>query len=145
MKKKETKRRPTIDRINEKGNYEMGNLQVLPQRLNRIKGRSSQCFVYLIKGCRIVEVVEFDSQKATIQGLSIPYNTVNSGVLHDIGDGNMALIVSPRGKDRNKEEARYLMVTNVYSEYRDESGRKNREFLRQEQSLVSGIRLSLTK
>ncbi|MEW9674154.1 hypothetical protein [Ammoniphilus sp. 3BR4] len=133
--------RPTIDRIDESGHYEIGNLQVLPQRLNAIKGSSNQCLVFLIKGVSLIKVIEFASIKEAHQALGIPYSVVNSGGIYDLRDGYKALIESPKSVNRVSEKPRYLMVVNYRQHVIDDEGNRY-EIQTQEQKLVNAIRLT---
>ena len=132
--------RPTIDRIDESGDYKIGNIQVLPMKDNSIKASSNECFVYIIKGVSLMEIKRFNNIKEAGAALGFPYTVVNSGKIIGInlGDGYKAIVSSEKSKDRSTESAKYLMAVNFKQPKFLENG--DVEIIRtQEIKLLSGI------
>ncbi|QHA92252.1 hypothetical protein [Bacillus sp. N1-1] len=143
-KNKKRDERPTIDRINENGNYDINNIQVLPMKLNMLKGSSNECLVHLIKNKRIVRVLQFESVKDAARKLKFSAEMVNNGTIIDIGVGQRykALVYAEKSKDRSTDKPKYRMVIGFEEHNRLDNGDVEITCT-QEVSILSGINFSL--
>lgn len=119
--------RPTIDRIDEFGDYSLLNIQMLSKHDNSKKARSKPCRVMIIKDLKIKGAFEFESKKDLFSDLlnaGIPINATqikfDTGAFQEVGNGYTILLQSKNGEVPTADEALYKVVVNHRRELIDE-------------------------
>lgn len=142
--------RPTIDRIDEFGNYTLSNIQMLSKHDNSKKAKAKPCKVLIIKNLRMLGIVEFDSKKEMIEKLieaNIPINAVkikmDTGGIQEIGNGYSLLFQTKNGIVNPTDKPLYKMVIDRRLAKIDEETGQILEVLRHRQYHydVGGIRI----
>lgn len=110
--------RPTIDRINEEGNYSKDNIAVLSHLENVLKAKRKPCKALVIKNHEIVGLFEFDSKKQFIDEVKniLPVNTLrnikfNEGLFHQVKKGTYIIL-------QTKDADIYEIAKNSNGKYR---------------------------
>jgi len=119
--------RPTIDRIDEFGDYSLSNIQTLSKHDNSKKARSKPCRVMIINNTKIQGVFEFESKKDLFSDLikvGIPINATqikfDTGIFQEVGNGYTLLLQSKNGEVPTADKALYKIVINHRRELIDE-------------------------
>lgn len=119
--------RPTIDRIDEFGDYSISNIQMLSKHDNSKKARSKPCRVLIIKDLKIKGSFEFKSKKDLFSDLikvGIPINTTqikfDTGQIQEVGNGYSLLLQSKNGEIPSTDQLFYKVIINRRRELIDE-------------------------
>jgi hypothetical protein len=128
--------RPTIDRIDEFGNYTLQNIQMLSKHDNTKKATSKPSRVLIIKDLKIKGMFEFQSKKDLFGDLinaGIPIHATqikfDTGVFQEVGNGYTLLLQSKNGKVPTADEPLYNVIINYRRELIDEDTGKIIEVL----------------
>lgn len=98
--------RPTIDRIDENGNYELKNIDVLTKRDNTLKATQKPVFVFKLNTWSFIE---YPSQKIAKKEFGQGYKAIERGVAFSPdGVANFKSRSVPNEKSENK---RYSNMT----------------------------------
>lgn len=119
--------RPTIDRIDEFGNYTLANIQMLSKHDNTKKATSKPCKVLIIKNLHILDTFEFESKKEIAEKLietGIPINVVkikmDTGKIQEVGNEYSILLQSKNGEVPPTDKPIYKLVIDHRRELIDE-------------------------
>ncbi|WP_053361935.1 hypothetical protein [Bacillus sp. FJAT-27251] len=128
--------RPTIDRIDEFGDYTLTNIQMLSKHNNSKKARSKPCRVLIIHNKKIQGVFEFKSKKDLYKDLvkaGIPINTTqikfDTGIIQEVGNGYSILLQAKDGEIARTDERFYKVIINHRRELIEEDTGKVIEVL----------------
>jgi hypothetical protein len=123
--------RPTLDRIDEFGNYTLSNIQMLSKHDNSKKARSKPCRVLIIKDTKVQGMFEFGSKKdlfGDLLNVGIPINAAqikfDTGIFQEIGNGFTLLLQSKNGEVPTVAEPLYKVIINHRRELIDEDSGK---------------------